>query len=445
MPDEAVLREAEGISQRVARAFTVGKGRAIVVRAGAGAGKTGLVIEATAAAAEAGLKVVVAAPTNAQVQALVRRCAASRPKLSVAYFHKKGIIPAPEIVALPNVTSTQREDEACEASIIVSTMHKLAFSAEKLGAFDRLILDEAFQSDSTQYLCVARLAPVHMTVGDPGQLDPFSTVDLTRWRGQPEDPLLTSIGVLLRNHPNTPVEQLLLTRRLSPSAVAVVQPAFYQGLPFRPTSLAGERQLEVRVAAKGQDGRVADKVLDIAAAEGWAYLQLPERPILRDDPETAEAIAHLAGRLFERRARVRCEKHPDWEDLTPSDVAIVVSHNDQKDRVRATLDAAGLETLRVDTANRLQGLEFAVVIAWHPLTGLDELDEFHLDPGRLCVMLTRHRHACIVVGRIDDAESVRYQPPTTPAYLGRDTDPVLDGWEAHRHIFEKLSPFRVAA
>jgi hypothetical protein len=58
-------------------------------------------------------------------------------------------------------------------------------------------------------------------------------------------------------------------------------------------------------------------------------------------------------------------------------------------------------------------------------------------------MLTRHRHACVVVGRVDDDEHIRYQPPTTSAYLGWNPDPVLDGWEAHRQVFEKLGSFRV--
>jgi hypothetical protein len=99
----------------------------------------------------------------------------------------------------------------------------------------------------------------------------------------------------------------------------------------------------------------------------------------------------------------------------------------------------------VETANKLQGLEFEVVVVWHPLAGLPEPDAFHLDPGRLCVLLTRHRHACLVVGRAGDQELLEDQPPPpTPAYLGCDPDPVLDGWEVHRQVFAALEPFRVA-
>jgi hypothetical protein len=60
------------------------------------------------------------------------------------------------------------------------------------------------------------------------------------------------------------------------------------------------------------------------------------------------------------------------------------------------------------------------------------------------VLLTRHRQACIVVGRAGAAEALEDTlPPATPAYLGWDPDPVLDGWEAHRRVFEALEPVRV--
>ena len=126
-------------------------------------------------------------------------------------------------------------------------------------------------------------------------------------------------------------------------------------------------------------------------------------------------------------------------------MAVGVSHNEQTDLLRARLDAAGLMEIVVDTANKLQGREFDVMIAWHPLAGLPDPDPFHLDPGRLCVLLTRHRHACIVVGRAGDRALLDSTPPTTPAYLGWDPDPVLDGWDVHRSVLEVLEPHRMRA
>ncbi len=99
----------------------------------------------------------------------------------------------------------------------------------------------------------------------------------------------------------------------------------------------------------------------------------------------------------------------------------------------------------MNTANKLQGLTYEIVIAWHPLAGLVELDEFHLDPGRLCVMLTRHRQACIVIGRAGDRELVKGIPPATPTYIGWESNPALDGWYAHEGVFAQLERVRIEA
>jgi len=138
------------------------------------------------------------------------------------------------------------------------------------------------------------------------------------------------------------------------------------------------------------------------------------------------------------------ERVPGGRPLRPGRFAVGVSHNNQKDLLRMALDDAGLAAVPVSTANKLQGLKFDVVICWHPLAGLPDTDAIHLEPGRLCVLLTRRRHACIVVGRVGDRELPAGIPPATPAYLGADDDPVLDGWGTHQAVFAALEPYRIA-
>jgi hypothetical protein len=172
-------------------------------------------------------------------------------------------------------------------------------------------------------------------------------------------------------------------------------------ITFGAAVLSGVRKLELS-ARGGRKSRVVDAALDRASAEGWAHLEMPEGAVLAADPETIQLIVDLTRRLFEREPTTRCERHRTPRALLQEDVAVVVSHNDQRDLLRAALDEARLGDVEVNTANKVQGLAFEVVIAWHPLAGLLDVDEFHLDPGRLCVMLTRHRQACIVVGRAAD-------------------------------------------
>ena len=58
-------------------------------------------------------------------------------------------------------------------------------------------------------------------------------------------------------------------------------------------------------------------------------------------------------------------------------------------------------------------------------------------------MLTRHRHACIVVGRASDRVLVDTIPPPTPAYLGDECDRLAEGWRTHQRVFAALAPCRV--
>jgi hypothetical protein len=351
-------------------------------------------------------------------------------------------LPAP-IRVLPGV----REATAKEGSghdLIVGTLSKLgdAFARGDLAPFDVLLVDEAYQADSAKYFAVGDLAPVHLLVGDAGQINPFATVaDPGRWRGLPEDPLQTAVGVLLRNHPHTPIHRLPITRRLDPRAATVAR-LFYPDLAFRAAVLPGVREL--RLGKGGAPTRRLDPALDLAAVEGWAHVELPRAPVLQADPEAVELIASLVERLFERDPKTRCERRPASAALVPGQVAVGVSHNDQKDNLRAALDTRGLSDVVVETANKLQGLEFEVVFVWHPLAGLPEADEFHLDPGRMCVLLTRHRQACVVVGRAGDRDLLDDRPPPpTAAYLGHDADPVLDGWEAHQEVYSALAQHRL--
>jgi hypothetical protein len=264
---------------------------------------------------------------------------------------------------------------------VVGTLSKLgdAFARGDLGTFDVLLIDESFQADSAKYFAVAGMAPAHLLVGDGGQISPFSTIDdPTRWRGLAEDPLQTAVGVLRRHHPSVPVHGLPITRRLDPRAVGLAT-AFYPELRFEAAVKPGIRELCLSASKHAnRRARHVDAALDLAADAGWAHLRLPRCPVLQTDPEAIDLIVGVTRRLLEREARVRCERHHELGQLPAHRVAVGVSHNDQKDLLRIAMAAAGLDGVVVETANKLQGLEFEVIVAWHPLAGLPEPDGFHL-------------------------------------------------------------------
>ncbi|MBL4844230.1 MAG: AAA family ATPase [Planctomycetes bacterium] len=445
--NEAVVKAADAAVRRAIKGAlsSLSTRGAVVGIAPAGAGKSYAIGTAVLAAREKGLRVVVATPTNEQAYALVHDLAVRLGKRK----DKVTFLPAvgrslPAVHRHPKVVESKARD-AGAATIRVGTLDKLgdAFARGDLRGADLLLIDEAYQANAVHYYKVAGIAKRHLLMGDSGQLAPFSTApEADRWRGLAEDPLLRAVEVLDRNHPGTQKERLPITRRLDPRAVPVVS-SFYPGHPFQAAVLPGVRDLTFR-ARRSRSWKVEDKLLEHAALSGWAHAELPESAVLVDDPAVANLLTRLAKRLLARGPVTVCERSRKKRKLTQSDIVVVVSHNDQKDRLRILLDEIGLPDVVVSTANKVQGLTFEVVLAWHPLAGLQEADEFHLDPGRMCVILTRHRHACIVVGREGDRKLVEGIPPPTPAYPGWDLDPALDGWYAHEGVFNTLSPHRIA-
>ena len=426
--NQTVVAEADATVARAIREILAApKHSAVVGVAPAGAGKSYAIGTAVEAALRAKLRVAVATPTNAQAFALVSSIAARLPKERVTFVHGEKVS-LPDHHRRANTFEKKARDTAGD-NLIIGTLSKLgdAFSRGDLREVDLLLIDEAYQANAVHYYAVGDLAPRHLLMGDPGQLAPFTSApEPDRWRGLAEDPLLTAVEVVQRNHSKTAVHKLPVTRRLDPRAVGVAR-AFYPGHSFDAAVLPGVRRLELAAAAGRKAHVLEDKALEHASDTGWAHIELPASAVLTADPDSVALIVRLAQRLFARDPKVKCENRKRLGKLEHGDVAIAVSHNDQKDLLRSELDQAGLADVNVDTANRLQGLTFEVVIAWHPLAGLTDVDDFHLDPGRLCVMLTRHRQACIVVGRAADRELVAGIPPATPCYVGWDANPALDG------------------
>lgn len=297
---------------------------------------------------------------------------------------------------------------------------------------------------SDQLLYVAPVFDRALFVGDPGQLDPFTPADDTRWRGEPDGPVSPAVATVLHNHPASPVHRLPVSWRLSAKCAPLVSEAFYSNIPFRAGSTDGERALTGSSAGNGSG---IDVAIDSAVADGWAYLALPPRIAPTTDTEAIQTVVEVALRCLER-GLVATDTEGNDGPVDASRLAVGVVHRDQRAAVRATLDRTGsqrgldVSEITVDTANRLQGREYHVIVVLHPLSGRAAASEFHLETGRLCVLMSRHRHACIIVGRSGIAELLDAHPMSAPIWLGAPI-PVPDGWEANQMVIEQLQEYGV--
>ncbi len=217
--------------------------------------------------------------------------------------------------------------------------------------------------------------------------------------------------------------------------------AFYPYTPFRSGTGQGDRGLSFAVPS---DGSGPDRVIDEAAESGWGLLELPARHTPRTDPEAVRAVAAVVRRLLDRGGAATSERSPVPSPLTADRIAVGTAHRDQAAAVRAELAGLGVTDVVVDTANRLQGREYDVTVVLHPLSGRPDATAFHLETGRLCVLASRHRHACIVVCRAGVSDLLDDYPSTEPVQLGTVVK-FPDGWEANHAVLAHLAEHRVVS
>jgi len=157
------------------------------------------------------------------------------------------------------------------------------------------------------------------------------------------------------------------------------------------------------------------------------------------DSELADAVAGVVDRLF----TLDCvfSAHPNEvtkpQKLEPQHIGIVSTHNLMNTAIEKALPRKlrGPQGIRVTTPERWQGLERPVMIAVHPLSGVTLPSSFDLETGRLCVMASRHRSACIFVTRDHVGTTLDTHLPVADQALGR-SDIVGRGHKQHTDFWK---------
>lgn len=404
-----------------------------------GAGKTSLVVELALDSAARGRRVAVITPNRSQASDVARRLV-RRGLDAVVYLHASDAPPPEDLRAAPGVVCTRDAGRGlglADRAVVVATVAKMAFSLASLrGAFDVLVCDEAYQVPFSSLAPAIATARRLVIVGDPGQLPPVTEVDTTDLETAPYRVHHPAPRELLRLNPGAPRERLPVTRRLPADTVGIVQPVFYPDLPF--TSAAPTRRLAF--ATRGVGDPVDDALDALAMGMSVVFLVLPPRRRLpgRVDHEVVDAIVRVVHRFLQRGPRLDgTERRP----LGPADVGCVDPHVSSGAAIRRALLGLGIPVdeggVLVDTADRWQGLERPLMVVAHPLSGLVLPDEFHVHPGRMCVMLTRHLVGCVVVTRdgLDETLAGRTIEGSSRPVGARDVS--WEGWRAHSLLWER--------
>uniref|UniRef100_UPI0015939A6C AAA family ATPase n=2 Tax=Mycobacterium avium TaxID=1764 RepID=UPI0015939A6C len=160
---------------------------AVLVPSPPGAGKTRLVVLLSAALAHrAGLRVGIAAQTRAQAVDIARRLGAvAEPRLIGLLWKKSGV--RPDTGGCPLVFGGSGWPR-CGGGVRVATTAKWLRCEPDEAAADVLIVDEAYQATYADVGALGAMARQIVCVGDPGQIDPVVTGDVSRWAGSATGP-----------------------------------------------------------------------------------------------------------------------------------------------------------------------------------------------------------------------------------------------------------------
>jgi hypothetical protein len=400
-----------------------------------GAGKTGIVERlAGLSLGRMQERCMVVTQTNEQAFEITRRMAGGFPKFGFALLARKDLDIPESVTSSGNVIVVRKFGDLPDGPcVVVGNSEKWTRWDDRADPFDLQIVDEAFQLPDHRFSQIAGLARRIVLVGDPGQISPIVTCETERWRHDPAGPHVACPEALIHRHPGVPWMKLPVSRRLVPDTVRFVQPAFYPDLPFIAMSVPGERVLKT-----GYWGRtIQDKAIDMAGSgASIVQLDLPAGHMGEVDDELSDSVIALIGRLIRRRAFIRNEM--GVFPLEPDRIGVVCAHVSQVNSVRERL-SGDLSGVFVETADRFQGLERPVMIVHHPLSGRSDATEFHLDAGRMCVMMSRHSVACFVLGRTGIDRMLDNYMPSGNRILGIEDDPEFEGWNAHRRLLRDLT------
>jgi AAA domain-containing protein len=169
-------------------------------------------------------------------------------------------------------------------------------------------------------------------------------------------------------------------------------------------------------------------------------VELPAMLAGEVDPDLAEELIRTLNRVLVRGATILDDSGRPVP-VTPKMIGVACAQVAQVNAIRERLgpDLAGVF---VETANRFQGLERPPMFVQHPLSGRADATNFHLDAGRLCVMLSRHRVGCWIFARKGISRMLRKYAPRGDRSLGISDDPEFRGWRANMQLMQALEQGR---
>lgn len=425
---KAIQLRSEELFTRVSRALMEDK-RLAVIEAPPGSGKTHLLLKIVDKLVGQGWRVALATQTNSQANDIAARFARDYPDSPIVRLSRSKSEPPTDFPENAK-WATSLSEVPTEACLTVSTAAKWA-TFQDVHPFNLLAIDEAWQMDWAKLMQCADLSEKFLLIGDPGQIEPVSSVETLRW-GTSRRPPHKAAPEVVKSDSELIAQAVLgnlpACRRLPFASVDYVKP-FYD-FDFESFAEPGDRSL---TAFRG--GQIVDS---LATFEPMA-ITIPtpgDGPPQTTDSDLAKLTKRVVQELLNSEILFTLGRDSPPVRLDQQHIGIVATHRSMNGLVRKTLGAR-YSGVRIDTPERWQGLEVPFMIAIHPLSGVTDPSEFDLATGRLCVMASRHQVGLVVIARDHVGETLaRVVPSATQAPGARDH--VGRGLRAHSEFWKRL-------
>ncbi len=382
------------------------------------------------------MRIAIGTQTNAQALDVANRFAKDHPNIPVTLWLKSSGSDPNGVH--PRVRIVRRADEVPDyPCVVIATVSKLGYATTH-NPFDVLAIDESWQMPWEAFMATAPVSKRFMMIGDPGQIPPVVRIQPKRWETANRAPHLPAPQVVA-NDPELSAQTLWgalpACRRLPYEAVRWIK-GFYD-FDFEPYAPRGVRGLRIGKPNKFHESLPA--LLQESAPIG-IQIPTPEHgPPLELDRELAQSILEFAHALLECETEICDNDDGVWRRLLPIDIGISATHRVlNAELTRGLKPEYRREGVRVETPERWQGLQRPVMLIAHPLSGVVKPSGFDLDPGRLCVMASRHQSALFVFSRDHLMKTLEMYIPAAEQSLGKP-DHVGHGLEANRIFWNGLS------
>ncbi|WP_227471723.1 AAA family ATPase [Paenarthrobacter sp. YJN-5] len=331
-----------------------------------GAGKTTLVAQAVAYLRErSSLKIIVACATRRAAYDIAERIAAElgpdkdgHPQVALS------------VSGMEPPIGVSRGGAAAGGKNIPVVRTIASCKTSNRPTCDLMIIDEAYQATFADVSNASDEAQQILMVGDPGQIGPVVTADVSAFRGRETAPHMRAPEVFAKMK-NAEIHSLDTTYRLGQETVDAIAPLY--GFPF--SSSRPDRYLT------DEDGNRVSEIVP---------LLLDPSPTFDHLPTLVKVAEYAAGLIGVELVEFDEDDQPFTRPLVASDIAIVVAHNAQASGITAILRTLKAEGIHVGTADKMQGGQWHAVVAMDPFIGYTSAGSHQLSPGRLCVMASRH-------------------------------------------------------